>query len=109
MLDDARHDVLRRALLPFTLAAGAIASSGCVPIVAGVEYAKATYRYEKPGVDEARTQQDLDLCMKAAKVPREPRDIVLSGGSVTSYPYEGMDPEALDRCMTAKGYTRLNP
>jgi hypothetical protein len=86
-----------------------MAAGGCVPLVAGVEYATATYRYEKPGIDEAQTQRDLDLCMKAAKVARVPRDIVLSGGGVTSYPYEDMDPDALERCMTGKGYTRINP
>jgi hypothetical protein len=90
--------------MPFRLALLApalvlVAAAGCV----------TTWKYQKLGVDEAQTQRELDVCLQAAKVPRMPRPIELSGGAVTGFPYEGVDPQKVDACMTDKGYTRVNP
>ena len=76
-----------------------LAAAGCV----------TTWKYDKPGVDEAQTRRDRDSCMAASKVPRMPRDIELSGGAVTGFPYEGVDPLRVDACMTRRGYTRVDP
>jgi hypothetical protein len=88
---------VRLALVAAALAL--LAAAGCV----------STWKYQKLGVDEAQTQRDLDLCVEVAKVPRKPRPIELSGGAVTGFPYEGVDPQAVDACMTRKGYTRVDP
>ena len=76
-----------------------LAAAGCV----------TTWKYDKPGIDEAQTRRDMDSCMAASKVPRMPRNIELSGGAVTGFPYEGVDPLRVDACMTGRGYTRVDP
>jgi hypothetical protein len=76
-----------------------VAAAGCV----------TTWKYDKPGVDETQTRRDFEACLDRSRVARVPRPIELTGGAVTSFPYEGVDPQRLDDCMTARGYTRIDP
>jgi hypothetical protein len=92
----------RKRRVSGTVIGGAVTllvAAGCV----------TSWKYHKPGVDEVQTQRDMDLCLASAKVPRMPRPIELSGGAVTGFPYEGVDPQRVDACMTRRGYTRTDP
>jgi len=76
-----------------------LATTGCVTL----------WTYEQPGVDEAQTRRDVDLCQQVAKAPRVPRPFQMTGAAITSVPYEDLDRFEFDACMKRKGYTRLVP
>src|SRR5262245_59651821 len=76
-----------------------LVAAGCVQL----------WTYEKPGADEAETRRDMDRCREAAKAPRVPRPLVLTGAAITSAPYDDVNRPEFDACMQRKGYTRLVP
>ena len=76
-----------------------LTAAGCVQL----------WTYEKPGADEAQTRRDLDQCREAAKAPRVPRPLVLTGAAITSAPYDDVNRPEFHACMERKGYTRLVP
>jgi len=83
-------------------------------LIAGLALVFATgcvtlWTYERPGIDEAQTRRDMDLCREAAKTPRVPRPLQFTGAAMTSAPYDDVDRPEFDACMQRKGYTRVVP
>ena len=76
-----------------------LSATGCVTL----------WTYEKPGADAAQIRRDMDQCREAAKAPRVPRPLQLTGAAITSAPYDNVNRPEFDACMRRKGYTRLVP
>ena len=66
------------------------------------------WNYSKAGADTAQMELDREQCAQSAHAPFGSKPIELAEGRVWSFPFETVDPKALNECMVNKGYT-LDP
>ena len=66
------------------------------------------WNYSKAGADTAQMELDRAQCARAAHAPFGSKPFELAEGRVWSFPFETVDPKALNECMVNKGYT-LDP
>jgi hypothetical protein len=66
------------------------------------------WNYSKAGADAAQMELDREQCAQSAHAPFGSKPFELAEGRVWSFPFETVDPKALNECMVNKGYT-LDP